>query len=263
VSAFGADVSLKPANQQLVRLEPDGGRLRATFYAPGTLARVARTVAAAGPDAVVAVDAPSGPRLDLLGSGSPARAALGLPDGRYETMRVCDAQLFRRGLPLYPVPPQGETPTGWQGWMGVGFSLFAQLAELGLPLYRPPAPGGALSDPVGPEATAHGRACEAFPDAIFCVLLGYRPAPKRTPSGIRDRIEALGRAGVVDADGDLWRRSLDELDACAAALAAHGLAAGAATWLGAPAEGVVVLPGDGPLDGYPKRPPLERAALEG
>ncbi len=33
-----------------------------------------------------------------------------LPDGRYERMRVCDALLFRRGLPLYPVPAAGQSP---------------------------------------------------------------------------------------------------------------------------------------------------------
>ena len=84
--------------------------LVATFYAPGTVEPVARTIAGFGRgEAVVAVDAPSGPRLDLLAPGSPLRAELGLPDGRYERMRVCDALLFRRGLPLYPVPPPGQS----------------------------------------------------------------------------------------------------------------------------------------------------------
>ena len=32
--------------------------------------------------------------------------------------------------------------------------------------------------------------------------------------------------GVQDADGGLWHRTLDELDACAAAYAAYALAAG-------------------------------------
>jgi predicted nuclease with RNAse H fold len=43
-------------------------------------------------------------------------------------------------------------------------------------------------------------------------------------------------------DAALERRVLDELDAVAAALAARALARGTATWLGDPAEGVIVLP---------------------
>ena len=42
--------------------------------------------------------------------------------------------------------------------------------------------------------------------------------------------------GIVDEDGGLWRRTLDELDACAAAYAAYGLAAGSAAGSGTPAR---------------------------
>ena len=42
-------------------------------------------------------------------------------------MRVCDALLFRRGLPLYPVPSAAEGAVGWNAWMAVGFELFAAL----------------------------------------------------------------------------------------------------------------------------------------
>ena len=114
----GVDVSAKPGNQQLATLHerraPEGGvELVATFYAPGTVEQVARTIEGFGRgEAVVAVDAPSGPRRDLLGAGAPLRAALGLPDGRYERMRVCDAMLFRRGLPLYPVPGRRPDAAG-------------------------------------------------------------------------------------------------------------------------------------------------------
>ena len=38
--------------------------------------------------------------------------------------------------------------------------------------------------------------------------------------------------GVQDADGGLWHRTLDELDACAAAYAAYALAAGLGLWVG-------------------------------
>ena len=232
--------------------------LEATFYTPGTVEQVARTIAGFGPGgAVVAVDAPSGPRLDLLEAGAPVRAELGLPDGRYERMRVCDALLFRRGLPLYPVPAAGVTPTGWEAWIGVGFALFAALEGLGL--YRPDGPGPIA--PVGAAALRAGRVCETYPDAVFCGLLGHRPSRKRTPWGLQQRIGALHDRGIEDADGDLWHRTLDELDACAAAYSAHALAAGHGLWLGAPEEGVIVLPVTELHPRYAKLPPPARIAL--
>jgi predicted nuclease with RNAse H fold len=259
----GVDISAKPGNQQLVTLHErraaEGGvELVATFYAPGTVEQVARTIEGFGRgQTVVAVDAPSGPRCDLLGPGAPLRAEIGLPEGRYERMRVCDALLFRRGLPLYPVPGAGQTPQGWEQWIGVGFELFAALGELGV--YRPE--GGGLIEPVGAAALRFGRLCETYPDAIFCGLLGHRPSPKRTPWGLQQRIAALRMKGVHDADGGLWHRTLDELDACAAAFAAYALAAGHGLRVGAPEEGVIVLPVAELLPRYEKLPPPARAAL--
>jgi len=257
----GVDISAKPGNQQLVTLHErraaDGGvELVATFYAPGTVEQVTRTIEGFGRgQAVVAVDAPSGPRRELLAAGSPLRAELGLPDGRYERMRVCDALLFRRGLPLYPVPAVGVAPQGWEQWIGVGFELFAALGDL----YRPA--DDATSAPVGTAALRFGRVCETYPDAIFCGLLGHRPSPKRTPWGLQQRIAALRMKGVVDADGGLWHRTLDELDACAAAYAAYALAIGLGLWVGAPEEGVIVLPVAELLDRYERLPPPARAPL--
>ena len=247
----GIDVSARAANQQLATLEAHGGRLVATFPAPATVEGVAQTVAALAPDAV-GIDAPSGWRLDLLGAGAPARAALDLPAGRYERMRVCDALLFRRGLPLYPVPSAAEGAARWQRWMLVGFELFAALrGDLGL--YAPADASGRFLGTTGRFDPDRGRAFETYPDAVFCVLLGHRPEPKRTAGGRRARIAALEGAGVVGVAGEgLAQRTLDELDACAAALAAHALAAGRAQWLGDAAEGVVVLPGEALRDRYRK-----------
>ena len=110
-------------------------------------------------------------------------------------MRVCDALLFRRGLPLYPVPGAGQTPQGWAQWIGVGFELFDALSGLGI--YRPDGEPGRI-EPVGSAAVRFGRLCETYPDAIFCGLLGHRPSPKRTPWGLQQRIAALrlqGRPG--------------------------------------------------------------------
>jgi hypothetical protein len=259
----GIDVSAKPAGQQLCTLHPRRGadgttELVTTFYEPGAVAAVARTVLGFAREAVVAVDAPSSRRLDLLAPGAALRATLDLPEGRYERSRVCDALLFRRRLPLYPVPAAGQAMTAWQRWIDVGFELFAALDALGL--YRPDA-GGALEAPVGANALRFGRLCETYPDAVFCALLGHRPSPKRTPWGLQQRIAALRMRGVVDDDGGLWHRTLDELDACAAAYSAYALADGLGSWVGDPREGVVVLPVKELADAYDRLPPPARSPL--
>jgi predicted nuclease with RNAse H fold len=218
---------------------------------------VARTIRGLG-QAVVGIDAPSGHRLDLLAPGSALREALDLPEGRYQRMRVCDALLFRRGLPLYPVPSAGQPRTAWEDWMYVGFELYAALAPLGR---YAPAAGGRPEGPAGEAALSHGRVVETYPDAVFCSLLGHRPSPKRTPWGLQERITALRHRGVVDEDGGLWHRTLDELDACAAAYTAYALTVGHATWVGDAREGVIVLPTTELLPRYDKLPPPTRAAL--
>jgi predicted nuclease with RNAse H fold len=259
----GIDVSARASHQQLCTLHPRRGpdgttELVATFYEPGDVPGVARTVLGFGREAVVAVDAPSGRRLDLLAHGMPLREVLALPEGRYERSRVCDALLFRRRLPLYPVPATGQALSAWEGWMDVGFALFDALERLGL--YRPDA-GDALEGPVGDGALRLGRLCETYPDAVFCSLLGHRPSPKRTPWGLQQRIAALRLRGVVDDDGGLWHRTLDELDACAAAYAAYALAEGHGSWVGDPREGVIVLPVAALDDRYDPLPPPARSRL--
>jgi predicted nuclease with RNAse H fold len=260
----GIDISAKPANQQLVTLHErkglEGRELVATFYEPGTVDDVAQTIRSFGGEAVVAIDAPSGRRLDLLGPGSPLRQALGLPDGRYETSRVCDAILTRRRLPLYPVPAAGTALTRWQSWMQHGFDLFAALEPL--ERFTPDASQGhRLEGPTGDGALRFGRVAETYPDAVFCALLGHRPPAKRTPHGLQQRIAALRLKGIRDDDGGLWQRTVDELDATAAAYAAYTLAAGTGGWVGDPREGVIVLPVPVLADRYDKLPQPGRARL--
>ena len=264
----GIDVSARRGTQQLCTLHerraadpsaPAGAtELVATFYEPGDVDAVTRTVTGFGGEAVVAVDAPSGRRLDLLAPGMPLREVLGLPPGRYERSRVCDALLFRRRLPLYPVPAAGQSLSGWEAWIGVGFEVFEALEHLGL--FRPDEPD-VLEAPVGDGALRLGRLCETYPDAVFCSLLGHRPSPKRTPWGLQQRIAALKLRGVVDDDGGLWHRTLDELDACAAAYAAFALASGSGSWIGDPREGVIVLPVTELADSYERLPPPARSRL--
>jgi hypothetical protein len=259
----GIDVSATPGNQQLCTLherrDSEGGvELVATFYDPGTVDAVARTVLGFGGEAVAAVDAPCGHRLDLLAPGEPMREQLGLAHGRFERHRVCDALLFRRRLPLYPVPAATQPLAAWERWIGVGFELFEALAPLGL--FRPHA-DGAVQGHVDQGDLRFGRLCETYPDAVFCAMIGHRPSPKRTPWGLQQRIAALKLRGVVDTDGGLWHRTLDELDACAAAYAACVLAGGGGSWVGDPREGVIVLPVDELLPRYDPLPPPARVQL--
>lgn len=259
----GIDVSGRAGDQQLVTLHErrTGGEaeLVATFYALGDPAAVARTVLGFGRDTVVAVDAPATRRLHLLGAGSPLRTALGLPAGRFERHRVCDALIFRRGLALYPTPgPQAAAHRTWEHWVEAGFAVHAALD--GIEVYRPHG-DGVHEGPVGRGALRFGRRAESYPDAIFSVLLGHRPAAKRTPWGLQQRIAALKLRGVVDMDGGLWQRTLDELDACALAYAAHALAGGTCWWAGDAREGIVVLPVAEPLARYEHLPAPARAAL--
>jgi predicted nuclease with RNAse H fold len=261
----GIDISAKPGNQQLVTLHErrgaDATELVATFYEPGTVADVAQTILAFGREAVVAIDAPSGPRLDLLAKGRPLRDALDLPAGRYETMRVCDALLYRRRLPLYPVPAAGTAPSRWQGWMQEGFDLFAQLDALDRFTPDAAASAGVYEGPTGDGALRLGRVAETYPDAVFCALLGHRPPPKRTPHGLQQRIAVLKLKGVVDDAGGLWQRTVDELDATAAAYAAYALATGRGGWVGDPREGVIVLPVPRLQERYVKEPQPRRHPL--
>jgi len=259
----GIDVSARAGHQQLVTLherrtagEPE---LVATFHVPGDVDAVTRTVLGFGREAVVAIGAPQDRRLDLLGPASALRAALALPTGRYEQHRVCDALLFRRGLPLYPiVAPGARGRRGWEQWIDVGFAVHAALGGIGP--YRP-HDGDAVEGPVGAGALRFGRLVESYPDAIFCTLLGHRPPPKRTPWGLQQRIAALRLRGIVDADGGLWHRTLDELDACALAYAAFVLAGGTGWWTGDARESVIVLPGPGLQEHYERLPPPLRQPL--
>ena len=193
----GVDISAKPANQQLVTLHerraPEGGiELVATFYAPGTVEQVARTIEGFGRGgAVVAVDAPSGPRLDLLGAGRAAarraRAARRAATSACgSATRCCSAAACR----CTRCRPAAQSPQGWEEWIGVGFELFAALADSGC--YRPDARGAAAIAPVGSRRRcASGGCARPTRTRSSAALLGHRPSPKRTPWGLQQRIAAL------------------------------------------------------------------------
>ena len=253
VRACGIDVSARAGNQRLVTLEKRDGRLVRRLSGARHGRRGGRdrhgARARGGGDR-----RPVGLAADLLAPGAPARAALALPEGRYERMRVCDALLFRRGLPLYPVPSAAEGAVGWNAWMAVGLRAVRCAAAHVRPLRpREPAP-----DAPRDERRLRPRARPRARDLPGRDLLRPARPPARAqaqrgrPAGARRARSSAPACGPRRrrADG----RTHDELDACAAALAAHALAAGRAQWLGDPAEGVVVLPGERLLERYRKPP---------
>ena len=221
---------------------------------------MARTIEGFGRgEAVVGVDAPSGHRLDLLARGrAAARPSSACPTAATSACasatRCCSAAGCRctRSRRRAAAAPAGSSGSA------SGSSSSPRSRTSGA--YRPDGAGGPTG-PVGDAALRYGRLFETYPDAIFCALLGHRPSPKRTPWGLQQRIAALKQQGVVDEDGGLWHRTLDELDACAAAYTAYALAAGARAWVGAPEEGVIVLPVAELPPRYEKLPPPARAAL--
>ena len=204
-------------------------RLRATFYEPGSVEQVAEAVRGFG-DAVVAVAAPL----------SPPR------DGR--PMRACDEQLRRRGV--FPLAYDES-----------GRRMFQALANRGV---YAPEDDGAVEGPVADGAYTTMPVFETHPDGVFCALHGQRVPAKRHPLGVQRRIVELLEDHVEDEGGELWFRRIEEIDAAAAALAAHRYAVGHACWVGDPSEGVIVLPGSRLPASFSAEgavPPVPRAPL--
>jgi predicted nuclease with RNAse H fold len=207
-------------------------RLRATFYEPGSVEDVAAAVRADG-EAVVGIGEPIGaPR-----------------DGR--PLRVCDRELRRRGV--FPLPFE-ET----------GRRMFQALATRGL--FVPRSREGATEGSVGEGAYREAPVFETHPDGVFCALQGRRLPAKRHPLGVQRRIEELLDDRVEDEGGELWYRRIEEIEAAAAALAAHRYAVGHACWLGDPDEAVIVLPGSRLPEAFSGEgviPPVPRRPLPG
>jgi predicted nuclease with RNAse H fold len=198
---------LQLATLQEVREPEPPIRLAAAFYEPGSSHQVAAEIQGLE-DVVVGVSAPmSGPA-----QGGPARR--------------CDELLAARGVPALEPAPEAAR-------------LFELVAGMGL--FAPDAEG---EEGTVDEGAYHGAAVfETNADGIFCSLQARRLPAKRHPFGMQLRIHELEEDHVVDDGGGLWQRRVEEVEAAGAALCAHRYAVGHACWLGAPAEGVLVLPG--------------------
>ena len=220
--------SLQLAMLEEVRESEPPIRLNALFYEPGSAADVAGELLKLG-EVVIGVGAPlGGPR-----------------DGR--PGRDCDALLLRRGVA--PQPPTQET------------RLLSDLLR-DLPTFTPE--GEQLTGPVDEGAYGRFPVFETNADGVFSALQGRRLPAKRHPFGLWRRIEELAGDHVIDDGGDLWHRRVEEIDAIVCALCAHRYAVGHASWLGDPAEGVVVLPGASIPAEFSRQgvmPPVERLHL--
>lgn len=188
--------------------------------------------------AVIGIDAPQGPRGQLMGTVV-YRASLSPPppDGRYLRFRVCDYELARRGIGLYLSPAADELPPAW---IAAGFALFAGLRALGLRL-----PTGA--------GDHDASLLEVYPFAAFVTLLGAVPPPKSSGAGLAVRRDVLLSQGLLGLPAEA---SHDEYDAVAAALTAAIFHGGHGCALGDPSEGLIALPVAEPalLDRYARMP---------
>ncbi len=205
-------------------------RLSALFFEPGSAAQVAAELRALG-EVVVAI-------------GAPMRVPLA-----DRSTRDCDSLLVGRGVT--PQPPDAEV-----------LRLAGLLADL--PAFAPNERDNGHGGAVWEGAYHQFPVFETNPEGVFCALQGRRLPAKRHPFGMQVRIEELSGDHVIDEGGDLWHRRTEELDAAACALAAHRYAVGHASWLGDPAESVLVLPGSSIPELFPTEgviPPVERLQL--
>lgn len=228
---YSGVVPLGPSHLQLVVVEelrdPDPPiRLVASFFEPGSADEVASQLQLWEGEVVVALGGPSDPE-----AGE----------------RSCDAMLAGLG-----VAPTRASP-----------ELAALAGQLGAMARFTVEDEGAGT--VGDGAYTDAPLIETSADGVFCALQNQRLPARRHPLGIQMRIDELEAEEVIDDGGDLWHRRIEELEAAAAALCAHRYAVGHASWLGGP-DGVIVLPGTAPPEGFETRgvvPPVERLPLAG
>ena len=171
--------------------------------------------------------------------------AIAAPRRRGE--RACDRMLAQVGVRPRPFSEDGE-------------ALFGELGGLGV--FEPDADGHEGNVPEG--SFEESRVFETNTEAVFSALQNRRLPARRHPLGVERRVRELIDDQVIDDGGGLWNRRIEEIEAAAAALCAHRFAVGLARWIGEPAEGVIVLPGSGPVRPFTTEgvlPPVSRVPL--
>jgi len=174
--------------------------------------RTARRLGAADVGALIDTARP-----DVVAIDSPP--AWGLRGGS----RATERELRARGIHAFATPSDlRKAESRFYDWMRCGFEAFAVAAARGYARYR--------------SGRVRGTAIEIFPHASAVVLAGRLP-----PAGARKRPfrEDVLRAAGVDTRG---LRSIDQIDACLAALTGLLALRGTRCAPGDPAEGVIVLP---------------------
>jgi predicted nuclease with RNAse H fold len=135
--------------------------------------------------------------------------------------RLAERELARLGISAFatPVDP-GEHP--FYAWMRAGFALFDALVDA-YPRYE----SGEIT----------GRALEVFPAATAAMLAGHLRPPGVSKNGFRRRV--LQDSGVGPTTS---LPNIDRVDAALAALTGVVALEGRCCALGAPEEGVIVVP---------------------
>ena len=222
-----------PDNQQLVHAARAQRHRRASSWwrrstRPATVEQVARTIQGFGRgEAVVgdrrAVRSPAG---SARARRAAARAGSACPTAATSACGSATPLLFRRGLPLYPVPRRGSrSAASERGWRSASSCS-----------RRSRRSAATCPDSAQRRATRARWATPAMRSRARC----SRPtrtrssarcsATARRPSARRGACSSGSRRssckGVYDEDGGLWHRTLDEIDACAAAYAAYALSVG-------------------------------------
>jgi len=151
--------------------------------------------------------------------------------------RLAERALHQRGIRIFPCPcAERAEGNSFFDWMRSGFDLFAAAAEAGFA--------------VGADASAvQGRAVEVYPHGSAVVLRGARPAAGSLRSA---RGKRAWRARVLVDNGVHVSAActVHQVDAALAALTGVRALEGAASGVGRPDEGVIVVPAPALLDHY-------------
>jgi predicted nuclease with RNAse H fold len=141
--------------------------------------------------------------------------------GRSGRSRLAERELARLGISAFCTPTDpGDHP--FYAWMRAGFALFEAIGDA-FPRYRS-----------GPVA---GHALEVFPAATAAIVAGHG-RPRNVPKGTFRR-QVLDAAGVTSP---VRLPNIDRVDAALAALTGVYAMEGRGRALGAPDEGVIVVP---------------------
>jgi predicted nuclease with RNAse H fold len=135
--------------------------------------------------------------------------------------RLAERELARLGISAFCTPTDpGDHP--FYAWMRAGFALFGALAGA-FPRYR--------------SGDVAGHALEVFPAATAAIVAGHG-RPRNVPKGMFRR-QVLDAAGVTSP---VRLPNIDRVDAALAALTGVYAMEGRGRALGAPDEGVIVVP---------------------